>query len=130
MFNCYANLNKLIRIKKQNNIYLIFILELAKVKELLLYLSKININNMTKRDLIKKILELGKKLEKANGLESVMIVNDMEFEVDNYAKQFPIHNIVRQSEQLVCDQVCDWFSVGHQLNGHQECRTCGKQKAF
>jgi hypothetical protein len=41
-----------------------------------------------------------------------------------------IHFVVGQSEQLVCDQVCDWYSVGHQLNGRQECRTCGKQKAF
>jgi len=38
--------------------------------------------------------------------------------------------VVQKSEPLKCDQVCDWYSVGHQLNGHQECRTCGKQKAF
>ena len=85
---------------------------------------------MTKKDLIKKILELGKELEKANGFDAVMIINDMEIEVDNYTKQLPIHNVVQQSEPLKCDQVCDWYSVGHQLNGHQECRTCGKQKAF
>jgi hypothetical protein len=41
-----------------------------------------------------------------------------------------LYNVVQQSEPLKCDQVCDWYSVGHQLNGHQECRTCGKQKAF
>ncbi len=41
-----------------------------------------------------------------------------------------VNDVVQQSEPLKCDQVCDWYSVGHQLNGHQECRTCGKQKAF
>ena len=45
---------------------------------------------------------------------------------------FSIPNIVQQSEQVQfkCDKVCDWYSVGHQFNGHQECRTCGKQKEF
>ena len=47
--------------------------------------------------------------------------------VDDILRLF---NVVVQSEQLKCDQACDWYSVGHQLNGHQECRTCGKQKAF
>lgn len=41
-----------------------------------------------------------------------------------------IHDVVGRSEQLKCDQVCDWYRVGHQSNGHQECRTCGRQKAF
>jgi hypothetical protein len=41
-----------------------------------------------------------------------------------------IANVIQQSEPLKCDQVCDWERVGHQLNGHQECLTCGKQKAF
>lgn len=59
---------------------------------------------MTKKDLIKKILELGKELEKANGFDAVMIINDMEIEVDNYTKQLPIQNVVQQSEQLVCDE--------------------------
>jgi len=58
---------------------------------------------MTKKDLIKKILELGKELEKADGFDAIMIVNDMEIEVDNYIKQLPIQNVVQQSEQLVCD---------------------------
>jgi hypothetical protein len=55
---------------------------------------------MTKKDLIKKILELGKELEKADGFDAIMIVNDMEIEVDNYIKQLPIQNVVQQSEQL------------------------------
>ena len=85
---------------------------------------------MTKKDLIKKILELGKELEEANGFNAVMIINDMEIQVDNYTNQLHTHKVVQQSEPLKCDQVCDWYSVGHQFNGHQECRTCGKQKAF
>ena len=43
---------------------------------------------------------------------------------------FAIPNVVQQSKQFKCDNGCDWYSVGHQLNGHQQCRTCGKQKAF
>lgn len=42
---------------------------------------------MTKKDLIKKILELGKELEKASGFNAAMIVNDMEIEIDNYTKK-------------------------------------------
>ena len=55
---------------------------------------------MTKRDLIKKILELGEELQKANRFNAVMIINDMEIEVDNYTKQLPILDVVGQSEQL------------------------------
>ncbi len=69
---------------------------------------------MTKKDLIKKILELGKELEKANGFDAIMIINDMEIEVDNYTKQLSIH-IVRKSftaEEVVneledCDTLDD-----------------------
>ncbi len=69
---------------------------------------------MTKKDLIKKILKLGKELEKANGFDAVMIINDMEIEVDNYTKQLSIH-IVRKSftaEEVVneledCDTLDD-----------------------
>jgi hypothetical protein len=32
---------------------------------------------MTKKDLIKKILELGKELEKANGFDAIMIINEI-----------------------------------------------------
>ena len=46
---------------------------------------------ISKKDLIKKILELGKELEKANGFDALMIINDMEIEVDNYTKQLLIH---------------------------------------
>ena len=46
------------------------------------------------------------------------------------AEQLPIYGVVRKSEQFKCDNGCDWYSVGHQLNGHQQCRKCGKQKAF
>jgi len=42
---------------------------------------------ISKKDLIKKILELGKELEKANGFDALTIINDMEIEVDNYTKQ-------------------------------------------
>ena len=45
-------------------------------------------------------------------------------------EQLTIPAVVGRSEQLKCDQVCDWYSVGHQGNGHQECKSCGKQKAF
>ena len=62
---------------------------------------------MTKKDLIKKILELGKELEKADGFDAIMIVNDMEIEVDNYIKQLPIQNVVQQSEQLKA--FVDWW---------------------
>ena len=41
-----------------------------------------------------------------------------------------LYGVVGRSEQLECDNGCDWYSVGHQLNGHQQCRKCGKQKAF
>lgn len=58
---------------------------------------------MTKKHLIKNILELGKELEKANGFDAVMIINDMEIEVDNYTKQLPIHNVSQQRELLIAD---------------------------
>ena len=29
-----------------------------------------------------------------------------------------------------CRAACDWYSVGNQFNGHQQCRGCGKQKDF
>jgi hypothetical protein len=69
---------------------------------------------MTKRDLIKKILELGKELEDANGFDAVMIINDMEIEVDNYTKQLPIHNVVGQSEHLciIKEQIEESVSCG------------------
>ena len=53
---------------------------------------------MKKKELIKKILELGKELEAANGFDAVMIVNDMELEVEKYTKQLHIHNVVNQRE--------------------------------
>lgn len=43
---------------------------------------------MSKIELIKKILELGKELEKATPFDSVMIINDMEIAIDNYTKQY------------------------------------------
>ena len=64
---------------------------------------------------------------------------DRTYEMENLIEQYAdekvkqalsIADVVGRSEQLKCDQVCDWYSVGHQLNGHQECRTCGTQKAF
>ena len=45
-------------------------------------------------------------------------------------KQLILTDVLQQSEQFECDNGCNWYTVGHQLNGHQECRTCGKQKAF
>jgi len=77
---------------------------------------------MTKKDLIKKILELGKELEKANGFDAVMIVNDMEIEVDNYTKQLPIHNVVEQSEQLCQHKYQDI------RYGTSRCVICGEEE--
>ena len=57
-----------------------------------------------------------------------MLING--FFREKQTEQLPIYSVVRRTEQLECDNGCDWYSVGHQLNGHQECRTCGKQKAF
>ena len=45
-------------------------------------------------------------------------------------KNFGIGDVSQQRELFKCDKVCDWYSVGHQFNGHQECRTCCKQKEF
>ncbi len=45
-------------------------------------------------------------------------------------KQLILTDVLQKSEQFECDNGCNWYRVGHQLNGHQECRTCGKQKAF
>ena len=58
------------------------------------------------------------------------ISKDKDLIIQELKKQLPIYGVVRQSEQLECDNGCDWYRVGHQLNGHQECRKCGKQKAF
>jgi|TARA_R110000851_G_scaffold258279_1_gene410718 hypothetical protein len=46
------------------------------------------------------------------------------------SQTLPIDIVAQQSELLECDNGCDWYSVGHQLNGHQQCRKCGKQKSF
>ena len=78
---------------------------------------------MTKKDLIKKILELGKELEKANGFDAVMIINDMEIEVDNYTKQLTIPAVVGQSEQLKCP-CCG----SEEIQIHQDCITCDECK--
>ena len=32
--------------------------------------------------------------------------------------------------QQECSNGCNWYSVGHQGNGHQQCKTCDKQKDF
>jgi transcription initiation factor IIE alpha subunit len=58
------------------------------------------------------------------------ISKDKDLIIQELKKQLSIHGVVGRSEQLECDNGCDWYSVGHQLNGHQECRKCGKQKAF
>lgn len=63
-------------------------------------------------------------ITKKEYLEAKMIIKLYE------SQQLNIPIIVKQSEQFECDNGCSWYSVGHQLNGHQECRACGKQKAF
>lgn len=63
-------------------------------------------------------------ITKKEYLEAKMIIKLYE------SQQLNIPIVVQQSEQFECDNGCNWYSVGHQLNGHQECRTCGKQKAF
>ena len=66
------------------------------------------------------------KPELSNDLEEPLnVLSEAISEVENLSLSG-----VRQQRELLCDQVCDLYSVGHQLNGHQECRTCGKQKAF
>ena len=66
------------------------------------------------------------KPELSNDLEEPLnVLSEAISEVENLSLSG-----VSQQRELLCDQVCDWYSVGHQLNGHQECRTCGKQKAF
>ncbi len=39
---------------------------------------------MKKRELIKGILELGQKLEKAEGLNAILIIEEMESLIDEY----------------------------------------------
>ena len=51
---------------------------------------------MTKKDLIKKILELGKELETVEGFNAIMVINEMEIEVDNYVKQLTIPDSVEE----------------------------------
>jgi len=57
-------------------------------------------------------------------LEAKMIIKFYE------SQQLNIPIVVQRSELLECDNGCDWYSVGHQGNGHQQCRKCGNQKAF
>tara|TARA_R110000782_G_C14570268_1_gene387272 strand:+ start:102 stop:296 length:195 start_codon:yes stop_codon:yes gene_type:complete len=63
-------------------------------------------------------------ITKKEYLEAKMIIKLYE------SQQLNIPIVVQHSELLECDNGCDWYSVGHQLNGHQQCRKCGKQKAF
>ena len=49
---------------------------------------------MTKKELIKKILELGKELEEADGIEALMIIDDLEKTVDKFTEQI-IKNVKR-----------------------------------
>jgi hypothetical protein len=79
---------------------------------------------------MKKDLEYYKKNAEEDYLQVPISVLRYISELEEVVKNCSIHNVVQQSEPLKCDQVCDWERVGHQLNGHQECRTCGKQKAF
>ena len=77
---------------------------------------------MTKKDLIKNILELGKELEKANGFDAIMIINDMEIEIDNYTKQLPIPDVVERSGQLEAlrKDFCLWYYAQTQpLDAHK-----------
>lgn len=73
-------------------------------------------------------IELLNAIKRNNELSDYGKEKLSEFNAIKQALTIPV--VVQQSEPLKCDQVCDWYSVGHQLNGHQECRTCGKQKAF
>ena len=63
-------------------------------------------------------------ITKKEYLEAKMIIKLYE------SQQLNIPIVVQHIELLECDNGCDWCSVGHQLNGHQQCRKCGKQKAF
>jgi len=56
----------------------------------------IKINIMTKKYLIKKILELGKELETVEVFNAIMVINEMEIEVDNYVKQLTIPDSVEE----------------------------------
>lgn len=73
---------------------------------------------MTKKGLIKKILELGKELENTNGFDALMIINDMEIEVDNYTKQLPIHGVVVELPSKNSKEFKDWLkSEGYKHKG-------------
>ncbi len=73
---------------------------------------------MTKKDLIKKILELGKELEKANGFDAVMIINNMEIEVDNYTKKLTIPAVVVEPPKINSKDFKDWLkSEGYKNKG-------------
>lgn len=85
---------------------------------------------MTKKDLIKKILELGKELEKANGFDAIMIINDMEIEIDNYTKQLPMHDVGGQSEQLTCECLgLGRITQCHMINNKWICTQCNRPLA-
>ena len=79
---------------------------------------------------IKQIIKKVEEYEDNNCFElktSVVLywLNEIQKEAINYTRCCK-----SDSELLECDNGCDWYSVGHQLNGHQQCRKCGKQKAF
>ncbi len=86
---------------------------------------------MKKPDLIK---QLANRINQPHVIESWINKIEKAAYKKGYAdaqnEQCNIPNVVQQSEKFKCDQECDWYSVGHQFNGHQECRTCGKQKEF
>ncbi len=83
------------------------------------------------KETYKKVVEIFTKYSLWIDGEGECIVND---DYDNLANDlfvlFRVSRSTNQREQLECDNGCDWYSVGHQLNGHQQCRKCGKQKAF
>ena len=85
---------------------------------------------MTTLDYLEKIDEtLAHWEDYFHGQEGVD-VTEARANLDKARKQLTTYSVVGRSELLGCDNGCDWYSVGYQLNGHQQCRKCGKQKAF
>jgi hypothetical protein len=76
---------------------------------------------MTKTELIKGILEKAEQLKESCGIETVMIIDEMEKLIDTYSEQLNLHNVTRcvlsdkdQAERsmlIVLQQDADrWFS--------------------
>lgn len=71
---------------------------------------------MKKRELIKGILELGQKLEKAEGLNAILIIEDMESLIDEYTFGEDI-----STPRCECKREDKGHTVIIRCEGKQEC---------